>query len=213
MTPMRFLTWLHETNTLTDAFYDVVLENIQGGNEGRPSVDLVLHAVRRGDVHAFFKEEGWGYAWMELCCLLPEPSTRLEVAGAFAARGLGHTLLRALCARPASARSEFGEEAATGAEVTKAELRATTWTGHFMSVWMPTDVSIPHFLDFSPEQRLQFLRLADPEDLRRSLVAWEEEDARLDPEVAAETARCGTLEALRFRRAELVGAVRAALGA
>jgi hypothetical protein len=208
MTPMQFLTWLHETGApQTDAFYDVVLKNIECGAEGTPSADLVLQAVRRGNLDDFLPDDGWGCAWMELCALLPDPAARLEVAQAIAAKGLGPTLLSALGAGP-RIREDIEEACAAG--FTRTELRSSTWTGNFMSVWGPTDAGLPHFLDFSPEQRLQFLALADRETLHNSLVAWEA-DALLDPDFVVENPRRGPLEALQARRAYVLGAVRAAL--
>jgi hypothetical protein len=117
-------------------------------DDGTRSPTEILAMVHRARFHGTgLVEDGWGCLWMDLCVCLPVPADRVTLARILHEKSFAKELFEALCARPPTADD----------------------CSNFLWAWGPHE-GLPHFLDFSPGQRLEFFGLA-PTSVLEAFVA------------------------------------------
>jgi hypothetical protein len=191
------VTLLHGTHK---EFYDALLQNVHV-HEGVDDLDVdtllmaVRHAPRLEEIGA---AEGWGCFWMDLCALTSSSSTRLRMGREIAGRGFGHVLVDSLMPRP--------NVVYEGKDLSRIQDRVAHWTSNFANVWCWRDPELvmradflPHLLDFSDEDMVQFLKLGSRDALTMAQAVWEA-DGAVDEEAALECQGRGwTVSAQEFR--------------
>lgn len=165
-------------------FYDALLQNLHV-HEGVDDldVDTLLMAVRQAPrLEEIGASEGWGCFWMDLCAVVSSSSTRLLMGQEIARRGFGHVLVDSLVPRP----NVFH----VGKDLSRIQDRVVNWTSNFANVWCWRDPELvlratflPHLLDFSDEDMVQFFKLGTMAALTMARVVWEA-DGALDEEAA-----------------------------